>query len=460
MRFHFSMTDPIATIPFRLPLCRPQFRAAVRSGHGRALMHLTRCGVTGFEDLIVRACLRDLRYDPQCENPRVDWLVRLLTTAGLDIVDRLLDTMTEGGAGNSREEGDAETEARRRDLAQHCRLAFHFARHGHRALHTALYAAFDADARSEDPVAAAEIIDLDGADGLIHIASRLGALVADEPTVTVSDAPFAHYDHEHGPGSADRLLWSAARGDRAIASFVMRLPTGSDADAKEVSRFLDVQTMTVTEIVRAIEAEDPDVGEVALCGWGRKAQRWELMALVGRLYRETRPGRLALYLSVFQSRAVPIFHRRLVRYAEHDDPEVRWYAVRALAHHRHPEVRNLARRRAEAGRHTDRELRLFCRNYREGDWGRIESGLALPAETDQEHSVLCDLIDVFEENPGPDARTPLLLVYERSPCSICREAAVDLLLDGGQAPAWLIEECRYDGNEEIRALVAAPDCAG
>ncbi len=72
--------------------------------------------------------------------------------------------------------------------------------------------------------------------------------------------------------------------------------------------------MTVEEIIREINSEKPEVKEVALRGWGRNAQSWELMTLIGRLYRESRPTRMARYLSVFQSRAAPILNRHLVRY--------------------------------------------------------------------------------------------------------------------------------------------------
>ena len=154
---------------------------------------------------------------------------------------------------------------------------------------------------------------------------------------------------------------------------------------------------------------------------------------------------------------MPRFDRRMLRLADHDDADVRWYSMWALANHRHPAVRRLALERADRGRNQERELRLFRENYVEGDWPRIESALRMPEDVDLAHSLLSDVVDIFGENPGPDAPAPLLLVYEHTRCTICRESAVDLLLDGGQAPSWLLEECRHDCDEEIRRAVTPED---
>jgi hypothetical protein len=65
-----------------------------------------------------------------------------------------------------------------------------------------------------------------------------------------------------------------------------------------------------------------------------------------------------------------------------------------------------------------------------------------------------DILDVFKVNMLPEAQRLLLFVYERTPCAICRGIAVDLLLGIGQAPEWLIDECKHDVYEPTREAVA------
>ncbi len=438
--------------PFHLPLDAEQFRAALEKGQGRALMHLKRYGGAGFEDPIIDACLEDQRYDTQCESERTEWLVRVLGAAELDIVNWLLEALT----GPARVE-DPEV---RRDRHHRCRLALHFAEQGNAEAQAALYGAFCRHSSPEDLIAVEEIIELDGADGLIHVAERMGNWIREDEHCPVSDSPIGEYDGRHGDGSAERILWSAARYNQSIAWYVMRLATETEGDTREVSRFLDLLSMTVKEIIHEIESGDPEPTVVALRGWGRSAGEHELKVIAGRMFGEKRPDRLVRFLSVFQSRAMPRFDRRMVRLADHEDADVRRQSMWALSNHRHPAVRSLALDRADQGRNEERELRLFRENYVEGDWPRIESALELPEDIDRAHSLLSDLIDIFGENPGPDAPAPLLLVYEHSRCTICRESAVDLLLDGGQAPAWLLKECRHDCDKDIRNAVTSEATLG
>jgi len=46
----------------------------------------------------------------------------------------------------------------------------------------------------------------------------------------------------------------------------------------------------------------------------------------------------------------------------------------------------------------------------------------------------------------PEAREPMLLAYEHSPCSICRSDAVEVLISINSLPNWMREECKYDAN--------------
>jgi hypothetical protein len=42
--------------------------------------------------------------------------------------------------------------------------------------------------------------------------------------------------------------------------------------------------------------------------------------------------------------------------------------------------------------------------------------------------------------------------HEQNPCPLCRESEVRALLRRRAAPPWLLEEWRYDANEDTRAM--------
>jgi hypothetical protein len=44
----------------------------------------------------------------------------------------------------------------------------------------------------------------------------------------------------------------------------------------------------------------------------------------------------------------------------------------------------------------------------------------------------------------------MLALYEHGPCSLCREAAIEILEDMDAVPAWLAAEARLDASPNIR----------
>jgi hypothetical protein len=74
----------------------------------------------------------------------------------------------------------------------------------------------------------------------------------------------------------------------------------------------------------------------------------------------------------------------------------------------------------------------------------------LPEDPFERHGLLEDVRNLLEENPSADPSKLGLIVYAETPCEVCRAGIVTLLKARNAAPAWLLEECRDDANEEIR----------
>ena len=125
----------------------------------------------------------------------------------------------------------------------------------------------------------------------------------------------------------------------------------------------------------------------------------------------------------------------------------------ALSKYSHPDVRRLAIERLTAGRWTEDELDLLKMNYEPGDAALIECLIHVPENSYELHRLGYGLVDLFESNPVDESGTATRFVYEQSPCSICRRKAVTILVKTGNAPGWLLGECRFDSDELIRAAV-------
>ncbi len=115
---------------------------------------------------------------------------------------------------------------------------------------------------------------------------------------------------------------------------------------------------------------------------------------------------------------------------------------------------NFAISQLESGVGGRSVVSLFTRNYQRGDEQRILSSLTLPDDDFERHSLLMNVIKVLTHNPTADVTRLAMIVYSATPCALCREDSVELLLRQHAAPEWLIEECRFDAYSACRELVS------
>lgn len=188
-----------------------------------------------------------------------------------------------------------------------------------------------------------------------------------------------------------------------------------------------------------------------LLRWGRTASAGDLARAAADLLAEEDPRRLRAYLRLFCFHPFPLDHTRLLTLARDPDPLTRAPAIGALAASAHPEVRALGLELLAAGR--GRGARLLVGNYRQGDYGLVERALRAWQDRDEVHDLGLALLDLVEAHPAPEAVAPLLLLYERGPCSLCRRWGIDLLQKLGPLPGWLVAEGRHDAHPDLRAAM-------
>ena len=158
------------------------------------------------------------------------------------------------------------------------------------------------------------------------------------------------------------------------------------------------------------------------------------------------------FLGIFSRHDLPPIYERLIELAASDDLDVSTAACRALRIARNHFIHPLVLKLVENGRTDGDVIRMLARNYQPTDHLLIESLLKKQNDEDILHWQCHAAVEVFEVNADADALQSMLLVYERCRCSICRWAAVKVLLRAGNIPSWMLEECQYDSSEDIREL--------
>jgi hypothetical protein len=387
-------------------------------------------------------------YDAQVEEPRASWLTEILQAANAlsSVIPHVVESLAR------------ETDAR--DLAQQCALTGFAAARGDAAARRALYGvlerAFDAQL---DDAGEIDVVRLDGIDGLLHVAQRRGARLRAGTSNRHYWIESAMLEAETrlGADAAADALARAARDDLSVQAYRDELERERERRRLPIPEVLAeraarLRAIPAADVMRMIEQGDRD-WRGTLSGWGRHAERTDLLVVQSAMLEERDPVRLAKLFAVFARRALPVFDARLLVHGENPDEEVRWRALLALGNNTHDLVRGYALERLSSRPSDPDLLGLLVQNYASGDERQIQAALVAQASPAESHSLVSSLLDIYEQNRVPEGSAAMLFAYEETPCMNCRARAVQWLVDQRLLPAALREECRFDADSAIRKAV-------
>jgi hypothetical protein len=416
-----------------------QQRDALQKGLGRAMQWALAARLN--DEQLLEACLQDQRFDSQIDDPRGDWLWKMVRAVSaterfrVPILHALYELSDE------------------RSADQLCELARYYGAMGDEAFRSRLYEIVE---RNPYPNYCAclgeeEILALDGEPAFLFAARVRGeSLAAREWEWEDGNLVYLAVTRL-GDERVSELLDASA--DAAIRRYrddwrsAERRKAGPGQPNSHRKR---MEAIPVAEIIREAES---DSKSYKFRGWGMYANEADLRTILQRLWTEQRPLVVTKLLIVFSNRPLPAFDARLIELCRHDDKDVRWRAFSALERNTHPSIREFALTELQRGAQDRFVAGLFINNYRQGDEQILET-MEQPADACQLHWLLMDVIKILEKNPQADCSRLGLIAYALNPCENCRCDSARLLLKQQAAPQWLTEECRHDSSEECRELFA------
>jgi hypothetical protein len=420
--------------PYKLPLSEREIRRALRLGFGRIYLHHQAYGLEEHAEALFDACLRNLVYDAQCEAPRHAWLLSLVAeTQEPELIRRLAEVMPRT--------------KRRQNLHQHRDLCLLLAKRGHDSARSALYDSFSVD-RNGEPWGAWEIVELDGAEGLLWLCEKTLSLVSPDELENVVGRLVSIYDLKHEKGVAQAIITQSARlkdlhclwapkPKPDVVQHARRAPQHSKKSVKELS---------VSNLLELIDSSPgPYIQAVSL--WRQSASDEQLEDVVTILSQEESEHRIRHLLRVFERRQFPNFENhsdRLLRLAVHDDWHVRHSAHSAFSSVTHARLRALTLYRLQSGDWLSGEMLPLKANLQPGDSAWLAKHLKVDRNAYRHHCLVFDLVKVCEANPWPEMLEVMMFVYSTSPCTSCRRIIYDVMLEAGLVPEWVAVEWPYD----------------
>jgi len=414
------------------PLSRDAFADALRKGKGRAVQHVRAHGDAGIEDLLLEAVTRSLGYDPQCEGTRGAWLMTILSSCAhaAPYYQAVLEAFP--------------TSQKHYDIAQMAGLLLQMAQAGSEEARRALYDKFDQGLSSEWLVSQ-EIIALDGLEGLLHVAQRLGRRLMMEADFWLTGDFLYEAREERGAKTVDDALQRASVTDVDIRRFCEELAVSSGESPAEELYALDAFLADLAEGKRNPRG--------LASRFARRGSEGDHRALFELIESEAQPALTAKMLRVFAIRVDPPGGvDRILPLARHADPALREAAVDVLRRFKDERIAELSGELLAAG--SLEGLELLAENSRPGDFNRVHELLPAAGDDEHLHGLALGIISSCNPDPKPASADCLKWVYEQNPCAFCRWSAVEDLIKLGRLPVALAAECVDDSMSEIREAVA------
>jgi len=423
---------------------RSSFERALHLGLGRVVLFLRENSDDPFRDPIQHACCHITAYDPQFEGTRAEYLHDVIR------VTRNPSFYRDAVASALEQSGDDY------DASLLFDLAGLFAADGDDDLRRRMYAKFDANAAHGDDLGATAIVDLDKASGLVHAADKVGTLLA-------AGHESRYYEYllsvaeDAGVSVPLDVLRQAAPGRPGLSNYLAVVEATNARRAQSKTARRDPKSVALKEFLTWLESIETARPPVSPILWGQQASDGDLQQVADLLLNEDRPKHLRALLRIFKNRPYPLDSKHLIRLAGHIDKVVALSSLQALKQIVQPEVRTFALSLIYGSDNlAARAVGVLVKNNAPGDHALIEAMSERLQEPEAIHSFSFVATEYYEAHPEPDSETRIMLrLYEKNPCSFCREKTVERLLALGAFPEWMRLECAYDSNLEVRKMVGA-----
>ena len=205
---------------------------------------------------------------------------------------------------------------------------------------------------------------------------------------------------------------------------------------------------TAAEFLRQVDANASVY--VSPLDFAEKATPRQWRRLARSFVRETRARPLRNLTRPFRNHPFPLPARRLFRQADH--PERGGYVLILLGALDTPAVRRFALGLLRRRPLPWNGMEALRSSLRKGDEPLVLSALVSVADKDRatRHDPILDVVGFMRRLPDGQWQPHAEWIFEHSPCSVCRDSAVDWMAERGTIPDAFLNEIPYDAEPDIR----------
>ncbi|MCP4176829.1 MAG: hypothetical protein GY756_03605 [bacterium] len=410
------------------------FWRSIQRGTGEAIHIIKAHPEIDFSEYIIKASVKNLAYDGQCESSRAQYLYEIFN---LSMNQEKIKSAIFTALLNEKKDTWA--------LTQLFDFAKLFALQGDVKARDLMYQRFFQNTiEGSNWVGGYEIIDLDGIEGMLYIAQTIGASILKNSEIIEDNMMINYFKDQNPKINAEEILKEKGKRDIAIKSYLNNI---SRTEKKRANR--SEKSKKYADIIDEIE-NCRSIFSLRK----RKFSMEELESIAIQMQQAKTSTLLERYLQLFSRNPFPFDVSYLLDVAEKRckksiDP----FVIGALSQNSDERIRHYALEKLNKTSRPEYYLELLVNNYRESDSDLLQD---IVEKTRYEHRIehlAYTITDIYKKNKTTGCKGPLEALYNKMNCGIHRNTVIELLIEMSQLSDKISKEAIYDCDFETRELV-------
>ncbi len=416
---------------------KQKFKSAIKRGTGEAHLLMQKNSKVNFSNDIIKAALKNLSYDNQSEGSRAVYIFELIERSNQK--EKIRQAVLKGLA---TEKTDSWA------LNQLFDITALWAKKGDQEARKALYKRFYTKViQGSEWVGQDAIIEVDGLDGIKHIAKIKGRIIQNNPEELEDSFIIDHFQQKNPTINVYNELKKSSKNNRYIKTYLHTIlkHKHSISNLKKTKYNYTFFTDKINSKAN-IYLSSARIKELS---------KSDVMNLAKDFLKETNRLKKEKYMQIFNHIKFPYDYHPILKLAKtknNGKGRLVEYACGALKYFSGKAIRKFAIEKLKKTSNPCNYLDLLVCNYKKVD-NKLLVSIAKKYKSEHTiHSLALGYINIYKANATKECVTPLTIIYNKLTCGLHRKDIVKIMLDNNVLPNKIRKELKYDSNEAIRTL--------
>lgn len=409
---------------------------SLKRGTGEAYLIVKNNSEIDFSSQIIKGVLNIYAYDGQSESDRAHYIFDIIS------ISKQKDKIR-----NAVLQGLATEQDNTWNLTHLFALAKLYARQNDTEVKQAIYDRFlNNPIEGSDWVGAYEILELDGLNGLFHVAEKFGKYIEQNPDDWQDDWIIKRFQEENKNIKVSEELKNKAKTNKFIRIYLDNIKRTNASQEKHKTK-----PTKYKDIIDEVLNSKPHFSYFRK----KNLTNDEVNQIAKRLIEETDKSNIERLLDIFDFYKFPYDSQIILDFAKQkrtSKNRIVENAIDALKHLKSKDIRNFAMDKIQTAKNPIDYLEILVSNFKSGDFKLLSE---IADKTNNEHKIehLAGIYtDIFKANKTTECKQPLEILHNKMNCAIHRNGIVEILLDNNVLSDRIKNEIKFDSYEETRQL--------